>query len=85
MARALCFAGTVALLLVGCASSDEIERSAELHDQRARLATANQAYGLAAFEKGEAEQLHAEAARERAREDEPSEEAGDYAPIPSFE
>lgn len=88
MNRGLLFAGAVALMLGGCASSGETERRAEAHDQRARAAASYEAYDTAAQEKHEADRLHAKAARQRANEtgDEvvtpPPPPPGDYPPPP---
>jgi hypothetical protein len=68
MTRGLLFAGAVAMILGGCASSAETERRAEFHDQQARQAASVEAYDTAAEEKHEANRLHAKAARERANE-----------------
>ena len=68
MSRVLLFAGALALLVGGCASSHETERQAQIHDQRARQAAAYEEYDRAAQEKHEADRLHAKAARERAEE-----------------
>lgn len=68
MSRSLMFAGALALLFGGCASSAETERRAEIHDARARNAAAYENYDQAAAEKHEANRLHAKAARERANE-----------------
>ncbi|HXU68956.1 MAG TPA: hypothetical protein VN947_06480 [Polyangia bacterium] len=68
MPRILMFAGALALLVGGCATSAETERRAETHDQRARNAAAYENYDQAAAEKHEADRLHAKAAEERANE-----------------
>jgi hypothetical protein len=62
------FAGALALLVGGCASSAETERRAETHDTRARQAAAYENYDQAAQEKHEADRLHAKAAQQRANE-----------------
>jgi hypothetical protein len=62
------FAGALALLVGGCASSAETERRAESHDTRARQAAAYENYDQAAQEKHEADRLHAKAAQQRANE-----------------
>lgn len=69
MSRSLLFAGALALLVGGCASSSETERRAEVHDARARQAAAYENYDQAAQEKHEAERLHAKAASQRANEE----------------
>jgi hypothetical protein len=76
MSRNLLFAGALALVMGGCASSAETERRAEAHDQRARAAASYENYDRAAEEKHEADRLHQKAARERA------EENGAVAPAP---
>ena len=68
MSRSLMFAGALALLVGGCASSAETERRAETHDTRARQAAAYENYDQAAQEKHEADRLHAKAAQQRADE-----------------
>jgi hypothetical protein len=68
MSRSLMFAGALALLVGGCASSAETERRAESHDTRARQAAAYENYDQAAQEKHEADRLHAKAAQQRANE-----------------
>lgn len=68
MSRSLMFAGALALLVGGCASSAETERRAETHDARARQAAAYEDYDQAAQEKHEANKLHAKAAQQRANE-----------------
>ena len=68
MSRSLMFAGALALLVGGCASSAETERRAETHDTRARQAAAYENYDQAAQEKHEADRLHAKAAQQRANE-----------------
>jgi len=68
MPRILMFAGALALLVGGCATSAETERRAETHDQRARNAASYENYDHAAAEKHEADRLHAKAAEERANE-----------------
>jgi len=68
MSRSLMFAGALALLVGGCASSSETERRAESHDTRARQAAAYENYDQAAAEKHEADRLHAKAAQQRADE-----------------
>ena len=68
MSRSLLFAGALALLVGGCASSTETERRAEVHDTRARQAAAYENYDRAAQEKHEADRLHAKAAEERAND-----------------
>jgi len=68
MSRSLMFAGALALLVGGCASSADTERRAETHDARARQAAAYEDYDQAAQEKHEANRLHAKAAQERANE-----------------
>jgi hypothetical protein len=62
------FAGALALLVGGCASSAETERRADAHDTRARQAAAYENYDQAAQEKHEADRLHAKAAQQRADE-----------------
>ncbi len=69
MSRSLLFAGALALLVGGCASSSETERRAETHDARARQAAAYENYDQAAQEKHEADRLHAKAAQQRANEE----------------
>ena len=81
MSRILMFAGAMALLVGGCASSAETERRAEVHDQRARNAAAYENYDQAAAEQHEAERLHAKAAQERANEA----ATGDVTPAPAPE
>lgn len=78
MSRSLLFAGALALLVGGCASSSETERRAETHDMRARQAAAYENYDQAAQEKHEADRLHAKAAAQRANE----EANGEVAPPP---
>jgi hypothetical protein len=68
MSRSLMFAGALALIVGGCASSAETERRAEVHDAQARQAAAYQDYDHAADEKHEADRLHAKAAAQRANE-----------------
>ena len=68
MSTKLLFAGALALIVGGCASSAETERRAELHDTRARQAAAYEDYDRAAQEKHEADRLHAKAASQRADE-----------------
>ena len=68
MSRSLMFAGALALIVGGCATSAETERRAEVHDSRARQAAAYEDYDHAAEEKHEADRLHAKAATERANE-----------------
>lgn len=68
MPRILMFAGALALLVGGCATSAETERRADVHDQRARNAAAYENYDQAAAEKHEADRLHNKAAEERANE-----------------
>jgi outer membrane murein-binding lipoprotein Lpp len=68
MSKNLLFAGALAFLVGGCASSAETERTAQVHDQRARQAAAYEDYDRAADEKREALKLHAKAAQERADE-----------------
>ncbi len=68
MSRSLMFAGAIALLVGGCASSADTERRAEIHDTRARQAAAYENYDQAAQEKHEADRLHAKAATQRADE-----------------
>jgi len=68
MSKRFLFAGALALLVGGCASSAETERRAQVHDQRARQAAAYEDYDRAADEKREALKLHAKAAQERADE-----------------
>jgi hypothetical protein len=62
------FAGALALLVGGCASSTETERRAQAHDQRARAAASYEDYDTAAQEKHEADRLHSKAAAQRAEE-----------------
>jgi sRNA-binding protein len=62
------FAGALALLFGGCASSADTERRAQVHDSRARQAAAYEDYDRAAQEKHEADRLHSKAASERADE-----------------
>ncbi len=68
MSRSLMFAGALALIVGGCASSAETERRAQVHDTRARRAAAYEDYDRAAQEKHEADRLHAKAAAQRADE-----------------
>lgn len=68
MSKSLMFAGALALLVGGCASSSDTERRAEAHDSRARQAASYEDYDHAAQEKHEAERLHAKAAQQRANE-----------------
>jgi hypothetical protein len=68
MSRSLMFAGVVALLAGGCASSSETERRAQAHDARARQAAAYEDYDHAAQEKHKADRLRAKAAEQRAHE-----------------
>lgn len=68
MSRSLMFAGVLALLAGGCASSSDTERRADVHDARARRAAAYEDYDQAAMEKHEANRLHAKAAVQRANE-----------------
>lgn len=68
MPKSLWFAGALALLVGGCATSTETERRAEAHDTRARQAAAYEDYDRAAQEKHEADRLHAKAAEQRANE-----------------
>ena len=63
MSRSLMFAGALALLVGGCASSAETERRAEIHDTRARQAAAYENYDRAAQEKHEGDRLHSKAAQ----------------------
>jgi len=82
MSRSLMFAGALALLVGGCASSTETERRAETHDARARQAAAYENYDQAAQEKHEADRLHAKAASERANEAASGEVSAPPAPPP---
>lgn len=82
MSRSLMFAGALALLVGGCASSSETERRAEVHDARARQAAAYENYDQAAQEKHEADRLHAKAATQRANEVESGEVPAPPAPPP---
>ena len=82
MSRNLLFAGAVALLVGGCASSAETERRAEAHDQRARAAASYEDYDRAAQEKHEADRLHTKAVRERAEENGVVETPVEPAPVP---
>jgi hypothetical protein len=82
MSRSLLFAGALALLVGGCASSSETERRAEVHDARARQAAAYENYDQAAQEKHEADRLHAKAATQRANEEESGEVPAPPAPPP---
>jgi outer membrane murein-binding lipoprotein Lpp len=68
MSRSFMFAGALALIVGGCASSAETEQRAQVHDSRARQAAAYQDYDHAAEEKHEANRLHAKAAAQRADE-----------------
>ncbi|HEY2745093.1 MAG TPA: hypothetical protein VGL86_10740 [Polyangia bacterium] len=68
MPRILMFAGALALLAGGCATSAETEQRAQIHDARARNDAAYENYDAAAAEKREADRLHAKAAAERANE-----------------
>ena len=79
MSRILMFAGAMALMVGGCATSAETERRAEVHDQRARNAAAYENYDQAAAEKHEANRLHEKAAAERANEG----SDGDVVPVPA--
>ncbi|HEX8951578.1 MAG TPA: hypothetical protein VF945_07015 [Polyangia bacterium] len=79
------FAGALALLVGGCASSSETERRAEVHDARARQAAAYENYDQAAEEKHEAQRLHAKAATERANEAASGEQVVPQAPPPPAE
>ena len=82
MSRSLMFAGALALLVGGCASSAETERRAETHDARARQAAAYENYDQAAEEKHEADRLHAKAASERANKEVNGEVPAPPAPPP---
>jgi hypothetical protein len=66
--RILMFAGALALVAGGCASSAQTERRAETHEARARQAAAYEDYDHAAEEKHQADRLHAKAAEQRANE-----------------
>jgi hypothetical protein len=66
--RILMFAGALALMAGGCASSAQTERRAETHEARARQAAAYEDYDHAAEEKHQADRLHAKAAEQRANE-----------------
>lgn len=68
MPRILMFAGALAFLAAGCATSAETEHRAEIHDARAHNDAAYENYEAAAAEKREADRLHAKAAAERANE-----------------
>ncbi len=68
MSRSLMFAGALALLVGGCATSADTEQRAQSHDTRARQAAAYEDYDRAAMEKHAADRLHAKAAAERADE-----------------
>ena len=68
MSKSFMFAGALALVVGGCASSAETERRAQIHDSQARQAAAYEDYDHAAEEKHEANRLHAKAAQERANE-----------------
>ena len=68
MSRSILFAGALALIVGGCASSAEPERPAESHEARARQAAAYENYDQAAHEKHEADRLRAKAADQRADE-----------------
>jgi hypothetical protein len=70
MSKSFMFAGAIALIVGGCATSSDTERRAEVHDSRARHAAAYEDYDRAAEEKREANRLHAKAAAERANETE---------------
>lgn len=83
MSRSLMFAGALALLVGGCASSAETERRAETHDARARQAAAYENYDVAASEKHEADRLHAKAAAQRANEAAAGEDVTPQAPPPA--
>ena len=82
MSKSLMFAGALALLVGGCASSAETERRAETHDARARQAAAYENYDQAAQEKHEADRLRAKAASERANEEVNGEVPAPPAPPP---
>lgn len=82
MSRSLMFAGALALLVGGCASSADTERRAETHDARARQAAAYENYDQAAQEKHEADRLHAKAASQRANEGASGEVPAPPAPPP---
>jgi hypothetical protein len=83
MSRSLMFAGALALLVGGCASSADTERRAEIHDARARHDAAYENYDQAAQEKHEADRLHAKAASQRANEEESREDPASPAPPPA--
>jgi outer membrane murein-binding lipoprotein Lpp len=68
MSKRFLFAGALALLVGGCATSADTERRAQVHDSRARQAAAYEDYDRAADEKREALKLHAKAAQERVDE-----------------
>lgn len=68
MSRSFMFAGALALIVGGCATSADTERRAAIHDSRARQAAAYEDYDHAAQEKHEANHLHAKAAVQRANE-----------------
>ena len=89
MSKSLLFAGALGLMVAGCATSDETEQRAQIHDQRARQAAAYEDYDRAAAEKHEALRLHAKAANERSEENygepvapPPPAPPPDYAPPP---
>jgi hypothetical protein len=83
MSRSLLFAGALALIAGGCASSADTERRAEVHDTRARQAAAYENYDQAAEEKHEANRLHAKAAAQRANEAADGEVVAPPAPPPA--
>jgi hypothetical protein len=68
MSKRFLFAGALALLVGGCATSGETERRAQVHESRARQAAAYEDYDRAADEKREALKLHAKAAEQRSDE-----------------
>jgi hypothetical protein len=85
MATKLLFAGALALIVGGCATSAETERRAQEHDARARAAASYEDYDRAAAEKHEADRLHNKAAQERLDENEgvtPAPPPPDYVPPP---
>jgi hypothetical protein len=82
MSKSFLFAGALALLVGGCATSAETERRAQVHDSRARQAAAYEDYDRAAEEKREALRLHAKAAQDRVNE-EPSEAPAPPPPPPA--
>jgi hypothetical protein len=83
MTRELLIAGTVALSFGACASSADLERRAEMHQQQAHAATGQRDYAVASAEQRQADKLRVKAAHERDWENDAEPlSVGDYQLIP---